>query len=53
MEMTDIPFGVTEWSFIEPMEHSGEKGKAFWRTRTLGSLRVRMVEYTPGYVADH
>ena len=36
-----------------PTEHPGETGTAFWRTRTFGDVRVRMVEYTPGYLADH
>jgi quercetin dioxygenase-like cupin family protein len=34
-------------------EHLGEGGKATWRTFTAGELRVRMVEYSAGYVADH
>ncbi len=53
MNMQDIPFGTTDWSTIEPTEHPGETGKAFWRTRQFGTIRVRMVEYTPGYLADH
>lgn len=53
MEMHNIPFGVTDWSKIEPIEHKGERGMAYWRTQNFGSLRVRMVEYTPGYFADH
>jgi len=53
MQMTGIPFGITDWSEIEPTEHPGERGKALWRTRTFGGIRVRMVEYTPGYLADH
>lgn len=53
MHMTDIPFATTAWSEIERTEHSGEKGLAYWRTRQFGELRVRMVEYTPGYLADH
>lgn len=53
MEMVNFPFGVTDWSSLEPEEHPGEKGQAFWKTKTFGSVRVRMVEYTPGYVADH
>ena len=28
-------------------------GEAIWRTLDIGDLRVRMVEYTPGYLADH
>lgn len=53
MNITGIPFGVTEWSAIEPVEHAGISGKALWRTREFGGMRVRMVEYTPGYLADH
>lgn len=53
MQMIDIPFGTTDWSGVERTEHKGERGIAFWRTRQFGAIRVRMVEYTPGYLADH
>lgn len=53
MNMNDIPFGITDWGAIEPTEHQGIAGKALWRTRQFGDIRVRMVEYTPGYVSDH
>ena len=53
MKITDIPFGTTDWDSIDRTEHKGERGTAYWRTRRFGDLRVRMVEYTPGYVADH
>ena len=53
MKMSNIPFGTTDWSEVEPTEHPGDTGKAYWRTRQFGDLRVRMVEYTPGYLADH
>jgi mannose-6-phosphate isomerase class I len=53
MQMTDIPFGTTDWSSIEPTEHQGETGVAYWRTQNFGSIRVRMVEYSPGYLANH
>ncbi len=53
MKMTDIPFGTTDWSAIPPTEHKGETGMAYWRTADFGGIRVRMVEYTPGYKADH
>ena len=53
MQINDIPFGVTDWSAVEQTEHAGIRGKALWRTRNFGQLRVRMVEYTPGYLADH
>lgn len=53
MKLSDIPFGTTDWSRIEKTEHKGEQGSAFWRTCHFGPIRVRMVEYTAGYVADH
>jgi mannose-6-phosphate isomerase class I len=51
--MSGIPFGTTDWSQIPPIEHKGESGSAFWRTQNFGAIRVRMVEYTAGYHADH
>ncbi|TAJ88562.1 MAG: hypothetical protein EPO10_24330 [Reyranella sp.] len=53
MLMFEIPFGTTDWESVERTEHPGETGKAFWRTRTFNNIRVRIVEYTPGYLADH
>jgi len=53
MQISDIPFGTTEWAMIEPTEHPGEFGTAVWRTRTFGAIRVRMVEYSVGFRADH
>lgn len=53
MQMSGIPFGTTDWSGVERTVHPGETGVAWWRTREFGGIRVRMVEYSPGYVADH
>jgi hypothetical protein len=53
MLLNDIPFGTTDWSTLEATEHAGETGVAIWRTRHFGSVRVRMVEYSVGYRADH
>jgi quercetin dioxygenase-like cupin family protein len=53
MEILDIPFGVTNWSGLEKTEHPGISGIAYWRTSQFGDIRVRMVEYSPGYLADH
>jgi hypothetical protein len=53
MQLSDIPFGTTDWSRIEKTEHPGDTGLAHWRTRQFGNVRVRMVEYSPGYRADH
>jgi quercetin dioxygenase-like cupin family protein len=53
MNMAEIPFGTTDWSRVETTEHHGDTGVARWRTRQFGAIRVRMVEYSPGYVANH
>jgi hypothetical protein len=51
--ISGIPFGTTDWSRVERTEHPGETGVAYWSTRQFGDMRVRMVEYLPGYAADH
>ena len=57
MRLEAIPFGKTDWSTVEAERHPGEVGEAIWRTRRFGpadnAVRVRMVEYSAGYVADH
>ena len=53
MLMSNIPFGISDWANIEPTEHKGDSGMAYWRTQAFGNIRVRMVDYTRGYVADH
>jgi quercetin dioxygenase-like cupin family protein len=53
MRIEQVPFQVTDWTAIRPTEHRGETGVAWWRTLEIGNIRVRMVEYSPGYVADH
>ncbi len=50
---TLIPFEVTDWSILPVEEHPGETGKAFWRTVRYGGLRIRLVEYSANYKADH
>ncbi len=51
--MYNIPFQVTDWSNIEPTTHQGETGFALWRTWQQDGLRIRMVEYSKNYKADH
>ena len=53
MKISGFSFETTDWSMIEPEEYKGETGTAYWRTKSFGDVRVRMVEYTPGYLADH
>jgi quercetin dioxygenase-like cupin family protein len=53
VNIPSLPFTVTDWAGVPPTIHPGEIGQATWRTFTNGDLRVRLVEYSPGYVADH
>jgi len=53
MEMKNIPFGITNWTEVSPTEHQGETGIAIWRTQQFDTIRVRMVEYSAGYFANH
>lgn len=47
------PFSTTDWASIHPTEHAGETGTAHWRTKEVGGVRIRRVDYAPGYLADH
>jgi len=53
MKITDVPFCVVDWATVKPTRHAGSSGEALWRTFEQGNIRVRMVEYSPGYLADH
>ena len=52
-QITDVPFGTADWSQVPTTVHSGEAGTALWRTLEIGNIRVRLVEYSSGYKADH
>jgi hypothetical protein len=53
MRIPAVPFETTDWTDVEPTIHEGETGVAHWRTRHFGEIRVRLVDYSPGYSADH
>lgn len=53
MKIPELPFTIIDWPGVAPIEHAGETGKAIWRVFQVGDLRIRHVEYTPGYMADH
>ena len=48
-----IPFQTIQWDNIPKEEHVGEQGTSYWQTLQLPGLRIRLVEYSPGYLADH
>jgi quercetin dioxygenase-like cupin family protein len=53
METTKIPYQNIDWSQVEKTEHKGITGVAYWQTIQFQGLRIRLVEYSDGYLADH
>lgn len=53
MHIDSFPFRTLDWTAIPREEHRGETGTAWWQVQHLNTIRVRMVEYSPGYLADH
>lgn len=53
MKLDGIPFQTVAWDAVAVTVHRGETGSATWRTLELGNVRVRIVEYSAGYLADH
>lgn len=53
MKIEGLPFAVTDWAALPAVEHKGETGTSFWRTFEQGNLRVRIVDYSPGFRSDH
>ncbi len=53
MKLSSFSFQTTDWSSVSKEEHKGETGAAYWQTQMMNDIRVRKVEYSPGYLADH
>lgn len=53
MNKNPISFQVIDWNQIPTTTHPGTSGKATWQTHQLPGLRIRIVRYSPGYLADH
>lgn len=51
--MSNIPFQTIDWTTVEKVEYQGEQGVAYWQTVQFEGLRIRLVEYSKGYRADH
>lgn len=49
----ELDFRVIDWDTLNTTEHKGVTGTALWRTLQTDGFRVRMVDYSPGYMADH
>ncbi len=53
MKNKNIPFQTIDWTKVPKTEHKGETGVAYWQTKQFEGLRIRIVEYSKGYIADH
>lgn len=53
MKILDVPFSMIDWSEVPETTHPGETGQATWKTVERGNMRIRLVTYSPGYLADH
>jgi len=51
--INNFPFQLIDWTLIPKTEYKGESGTAYWQTLQLPGLRIRIVEYSKGYLADH
>lgn len=53
MKLPAWPFTVTDWKSLPATHHPGTTGMAIWRTFNVGDVRIRQVEYSADYLADH
>jgi hypothetical protein len=51
--MSSISFQAINWEDIPKTAHKGETGTSYWQTLQYRGLRIRIVEYSAGYLADH
>lgn len=53
MKIEGVPYETVDWNKCRESHHVGESGSAVWKTFEKGNVRARIVEYGPGYLADH
>ncbi|MDB5211339.1 MAG: hypothetical protein JWQ30_2166 [Sediminibacterium sp.] len=53
MQLSSFPFLITDFTTIEPEIKQGTTGHAEWRTLFCDDVRIRLVTYSPNYLADH
>ncbi|MEO7043816.1 MAG: DHCW motif cupin fold protein [Ferruginibacter sp.] len=51
--MNNILFNAIDWTSVEKTEYKGETGIAYWQTLQFENIRMRLVEYSENYFADH
>ncbi len=53
MSHSNIPFQITKWDKVPATVVQGTTGTATMRIQQHGELRIRMIEYSANYLADH
>ena len=53
MNFNPLPFTVVDWSAMPVTTFSGSSGTGSERILNMGDLRVRVVDFSAGYFADH
>lgn len=53
MQLSGFTFQATDWADVEKVTYQGVTGFAVWQTLNMGDIRLRVVEFSPGYRADH
>ena len=53
MNLENLSLGITDWRQVPATAHPGEAGTAIMRARQFGDIQLRLVEYSPRYIADH
>ena len=53
MKIISSPYSLIDWDDVLITKHSGETGFAYQRSCETGNVRLRLVEYSPGFKSDH
>ena len=53
MQIHPFPFQTIDWQIIDKELHHGATGTAYWQIFNMGEIRIRLVEYSANYLADH
>lgn len=51
--MSKIPYMAIDWTTVEKVENSGNTGSTTTQTIHFDGIRIRLVEYSKDYTADH
>lgn len=53
MKLSSFSVSVTDWADVPVSVQQGARGTAEIQAREIGEIQLRLVTYSPGYLADH